>query len=517
MLEGRWREEFLEIMTGGGGGGERPGKMNIGEGAEAGRGTEERPCPISMPSAIAITDIRTPLSTNITEKPLSTEEVTPLPHSLRNDVPLLNFFTQAHKALSLRGPYDSDEPSFQVTASGAGSTILPSGLAQFLSKHSDSSRKKHKRSHSGTEHKGRPEKSRGSNIWDETEEYFRELTAEDIDKLSKVSSFGFNCSHECFRIPALGNVGNVSAVCSICNAGNLGNADTENAVNGGSVTGINGFEDNGDAVEKQGQKEDVVPIKEENELMDVDCVEVNEVTKEHQGEEEEKGVKEQKRSIPFNSLEWLLGSRKKIYLTTERPSKKRKLLGENAGLEKLLVAQPAEGSGLLCHYCSTSDMGDQLNPLISCSSCGMRVHQRCYGVQNEVDGTWLCSWCKQGTDGPTHGCSCLLCPKQGGALKPAQKKENNGPQVEYAHLFCSQWIPEVYIENIWTMEPIMNVDQIKDTRKKLICYLCKVKCGACVRCSNGMFCWFLIVPYYDPFCWMVLVKVYFWLNISPMS
>lgn len=491
MLEGRWCKELLEIMTGGGGGGQRPGKMNMGRGAELGIGTEERPCPFSIPSATAVTDVGAPLSTNITEKPLTSREVTPLPHPPLNDVPSLNFFTQARKALSLRCPYDSDDPSSQATASGAGSTagvppstILPSGLAQFLFKHSDSSRKRHKKSHSGAEHKGRPEKSRGSNIWDETEEYFRELTTEDIDKLHQDSSFGFTCSDECFKIPSLDSVGNVSRVCSLCNAGYLGNADTANAVNGRSVNGINGLEDNVDAVEKQGQVEELVPIKEENELMEVDCVEVNEVAKEQKGGEE-KGVNKQKRSIPFNSLEWLLGSKKKIYLTTERPSKKRKLLGENAGLEKLLVAQPAEGSGSLCHYCSTSDMGDQLNPLISCSSCGMRVHQRCYGIQNEVDGTWLCSWCKQGTDGPIHGWPCLLCPKQGGALKPAQKKENNSSKVEYAHLFCSQWIPEVYIENIWTMEPIMNVDQIKDTRKKLICYLCKVKCGACVRCSNG--------------------------------
>lgn len=493
----------VERMTGGGGGGGEAGQrrrnMNMGRGAEGGCGTEERPCPISIPSATAATDIRDPPSGEMTEKPLNLGVVESLSQPLPNDIPPLDFFTQARKALSLRCPFDSEESCSQTTASGAGSsasvppsTILPSGLAQFLSKHSDNSRKRHKRSHSGTEHKGRPEKSRGSNIWDETEEYFRELNVEDIDKLYEVSSFSFSSSDKCFRIPSLDNVGNVGSIPNMCSAGNLGNAATIET----SLNGMNEVEVNGVVEKPQGEKGEEERIKKENEFLYVDNVGMSAVVKEQAGE---KGIKQPKRTLPFTGLEWLLGSKKKIYLTTERPSKKRKLLGENAGLEKLLIAQPADGSASLCHYCSTSYTGDQLNPLLACSSCDMTVHQRCYGVQNEVDGTWLCSWCKQKNDGLNVERPCLLCPRLGGALKPAQKKESDGPKAEYAHLFCSQWIPEVYIENIRTMEPIMNVDEIKETRKKLICYLCKVKCGACVRCSNGMFYQFLIVPYSDPF------------------
>ena len=118
-----------------------------------------------------------------------------------------------------------------------------------------------------------------------------------------------------------------------------------------------------------------------------------------------------------------------------------------------------------------------------------------------MDGTWLCSWCKQKKDGQSGDRPCLLCPKQGGALKLAQKTENQGLQVEYAHLFCCQWMPEVYVENIRTMEPIMNIDGINDTQRKLVCYLCKVKFGACVRCSYGMYCCLLIVHSID--YWMV--------------
>ncbi|KAE8704410.1 PHD finger family protein, putative isoform 2 [Hibiscus syriacus] len=37
---------------------------------------------------------------------------------------------------------------------------------------------------------------------------------------------------------------------------------------------------------------------------------------------------------------------------------------------------------------------------------------------------------------------CVLCPKQGGVLKPIQKNDGNDASVEFAHLFCSQWMPE---------------------------------------------------------------------------
>nr|KYP70024.1 NuA3 HAT complex component NTO1 [Cajanus cajan] len=59
--------------------------------------------------------------------------------------------------------------------------------------------------------------------------------------------------------------------------------------------------------------------------------------------------------------------------------------------------------------------------------------------------------------------------------------------VPFVHLFCSLWMPEVYIDDLKNMEPVMNVGRIKETRKKLVCSVCKMKCGACVRCSHGMF------------------------------
>ncbi|CAL5414441.1 unnamed protein product [Camellia sinensis] len=358
-----------------------------------------------------------------------------------------DFYTQARKALSWRSPFDTED----VQASNI--LTLPSGLANLLSKHSDS-RKRHKKSHSGVEAKSSRaagvEKSRGSNIWVETEEYFRELSVDDIDKLHQSSSFNLLASQKCFLIPVLGNLNDVNA----------------NGV--GSDCGVVVKEE----VNYQGEH-----------FVEVDSSGANVLLQEEKGGS---SLSQLKKS--YSGVEWLLGSRNKIYLTSERPSKKRKLLGRDAGLGKLLFASSVEGLSSLCHYCSLGDTGDQLNRLIVCSSCNVAVHQRCYGVQDDLAGSWLCSWCKQRNAVHSTVRHCLLCPKQGGALKPVSKRgvqSENGGSMEFAHLFCCQWIPEVYIQDTRTMEPIMNIEGIKETRRKLVCYLCKVKCGACVRCSNG--------------------------------
>lgn len=156
-------------------------------------------------------------------------------------------------------------------------------------------------------------------------------------------------------------------------------------------------------------------------------------------------------------------------------------------MEKVLIVSPCDGNPSLCHFCSKGDTGKKLNPLVTCSCCHVVVHYKCYGIREKVNGSWLCSWCRQKDETNDSTKPCLLCPKQGGALKPVHKSVDSGFSVEFAHLFCSQWMPEVYIENLTQMEPVMNLGDIKETRKKLVCNICKVKYGACLRCSHGMF------------------------------
>lgn len=400
----------------------------MGRSANGGCGTEEKHCPIStsrVPTKFSPEDKDAPLARLVG----------------------LDFYAQACKALAVLSPFDLEDG--QKKSSAIVST-LPGGLASCLSKHSDS-RKRHKKSHLGSDTKknkssSRQEKPRGNTVWSETEDYFRELKVDDIERLNEASSYRDN---KFISIPYPGN-----------------NAETNNH------SGV---------VVANGEEQDV------NHFMEVDDIGVNDISNNQQQDDIAC-------SLPQSSsgVEWLLGSRSKIYLTSERPSKKRKIVGGEAGLEKLFVALPVkdQGPSSCCHYCSLGDTGNQLNRLIVCTSCGVAVHQRCYGVQQDDEaGLWVCSWCRLKRDeDKTTDSHCLLCPQQGGALKPVRKRgsgNDEGGLLEFAHLFCCQWMPEVYIEDTKSMEPIMNIEGIKEAQKKLICYLCKVKCGACVRCSYG--------------------------------
>lgn len=434
------------------------------------------------------------LKQEFTEKPSYSLEFTKLPPARGVE---LDLYTQARKALSFRSPFDSEDsqvpPAFVSSANS-----LPSGVSHLLSRQSDS-RKRHKKLQSSSEHKSStPGRSRGSSFWAENEEYFRELSAEDVERLERVSSLGCSSSEKCFLVPSLNNdeslcnrYGTINGILSrACEDSlNLENgieldpsAKLEQEENGPCSMDVDDEDDDGYEVERK----ELEIIEESN---------------------DEKRLNIEKVTTSSSGVEWLLGSKGKIYLASERPSKKRKLLGKDAGLDKLLVARPVEGLESVCHYCSYGDMGDLLNKLIKCCSCGMVVHQRCYGVQEDVDSSWLCSWCKwKNVVDMSVEKPCLLCPKQGGALKPVRRRgtgsENEEAKAEFAHLFCCQWMPEVYLDNIGTMEPIMNMNELKDTRRKLICYLCKVKYGACVRCSNGMFCCFFMLEAPTFFCWV---------------
>ncbi|XP_020089740.1 uncharacterized protein LOC109711216 isoform X3 [Ananas comosus] len=192
-----------------------------------------------------------------------------------------------------------------------------------------------------------------------------------------------------------------------------------------------------------------------------------------------------------SSFSWLLGAKERFILTSERPNKKRKLLGGDAGLEHLLVLPHShEEASTSCDLCCSQDSTFKTNKLLSCYSCKAAVHQKCYGVREVPKGSWSCSYCKhlEKDGGDRSSRPCVLCPKEGGALKPVEShsgRGGDGSTTKFAHLFCSLWIPEVYVEDIKAMEPVMNIRGVQETRKKLVCNVCKVKHGACVRCSHG--------------------------------
>ncbi|XP_056850053.1 uncharacterized protein LOC108842567 isoform X2 [Raphanus sativus] len=344
----------------------------------------------------------------------------------------IDSLAQASKHLSERSPYDVPEDGLAL---GLSVSTLPVALANWLNQ-KDDNKKRRKKSHYGTETKNKKKKSsrvgeklRGGSVWVEHEDYFRRLEAPDLETLSGLASLRSLSCGNCFSVPSV-------------------------------------------------EYESVSTPQRET-----DAAASNEDVKDIISEEVSEDVGKSVDEISSGGLEWILGCRNRILLTSERPSKKRRRLGRDAGLEKLVVAAPCRGNALLCDFCCTGgDAKGYRHQLIDCTSCKATVHKKCYGVVEDTDKAWLCSWCEL-----ENGCSdserpCSLCPKKGGVLKPVLSKTENGGPPEFAHLYCSLWMPEVYIEDLNKMEPILNLPGIKETRRKLLCNLCKVKSGACVRC-----------------------------------
>ncbi|XP_019093842.1 PREDICTED: uncharacterized protein LOC104751678 [Camelina sativa] len=375
----------------------------------------------------------------------------------------IGFLAQANKNLSERSPFDLPEDG---STSGLTVPTLPVGLANLLNR--TDNKKRHKKSHSGTENKKNKssrqgDKLRSGSIWVEHEDYFRRLELPDLETLSDLVSLRSLSSRNCFSVPSVeyesidiqqretdASAKNEDVVC----ADGVVLEEIKNALIKDISEGT---------VNKEEVNEDVV------QPMGVDNV----------------GDEISSASDYSGSLEWVLGIRNRILLTSERPSKKRKLLGGDAGLGKLMVAAPCEGNTLLCDFCCTGDAKEYHHQLIVCTSCKATVHKKCYGLLEDSDKSWLCSWCELENGRVDSERPCLLCPKKGGILKSVLSKTENGGPVEFAHLFCSLWMPELYIEDLKKMEPILNLHGIKETRRKLLCNLCKVKSGACIRCCNG--------------------------------
>lgn len=381
----------------------------------------------------------------------------------------VDLLAQARKALALRSPFDAEEAGPRVVT-------LPAGLAAFLAKHTDG-RRKHKKPPEGEpgEKPPAPAPVAASTVWDHTEEFFRPLTSADIDLLVPNLPFSSGQLDSCFLIPFPGSFLETDKKDGPCDA-----AEVQLSSNTASEKAEAVREE-----EKGAEVENVQLVKPEEEPMEIDEVGTSSDALPEREEDES------------SSFSWLLGAKERFILTSERPNKKRKLLGGDAGLEHLLVLPHShEEASTSCDLCCSQDSTLKTNKLLSCYSCKAGVHQKCYGVHEVPKGSWSCSYCKHlEKDGDDRSSRpCVLCPKEGGALKPVEShsgRGGDGSTTKFAHLFCSLWIPEVYVEDIKAMEPVMNIRGVQETRKKLVCNVCKVKHGACVRCSHGMLFEFL--------------------------
>ena len=89
-------------------------------------------------------------------------------------------------------------------------------------------------------------------------------------------------------------------------------------------------------------------------------------------------------------------------------------------------------SGDRCAVCS-SEVDYDTDQLIHCHSCGIAVHQSCYGVRPlpQQEDKWVCRACEH-VHGGGRQPQCVACPVEGGALKPTTIRGM------WCHLACMQ-------------------------------------------------------------------------------
>ncbi|CAL9133537.1 unnamed protein product [Musa textilis] len=382
-------------------------------------------------------------------------------------LPGVDLFAQARKALSVSSPFDPEESAPRVPT-------LPSGLASFLLRGPDSHRK-HKKSHGEAAQKP-PGHGKPPTVWDVTEEFFRPVALSDIDLLAPKLPLCPGLLDSCFTMPVFDN------------GAEDDKKDSKSDTCAAELSSITLPNKEEVILEQQIEEVEKVQAAEELPPMEIDEVVTSvgdAVPMQAEGDDDNL------------SLHWLLGSKKRLVLSAERPDKKRKLLDGDAGLDRLLLLPHSHTGVNLCDFCCSIENGATKNKLLRCHCCKVVVHQKCYGVHEVPEGVWLCAWCKHletaGIASKRDGDDlssrpCLLCPKDGGALKTVRMDPPLSPSdgaVKFVHLFCSLWTPDVYVKDTWAVELVTNMGGIQDKRRRLVCNVCKVKHGLCIRCSHG--------------------------------
>ncbi|XP_077238014.1 uncharacterized protein LOC143879490 isoform X2 [Tasmannia lanceolata] len=76
-------------------------------------------------------------------------------------------------------------------------------------------------------------------------------------------------------------------------------------------------------------------------------------------------------------------------------------------------------SNAFCCVCGSSNK-DEVNRLLECSRCLIRVHQACYGIAKVPKGCWSCRPCRTSS----KNIVCVLCGYDGGAMTHALRSQN---------------------------------------------------------------------------------------------
>jgi len=413
-----------------------------------------------------------------------------------------DLYAQATKALALRTPFEGEEAASRVPT-------LPARLVSWAGP--GDARKKHKKIQlpppDDAAVEPPPQAAAKVGLWEQFEAYFRPVTLADVEMLKTKLPFGYNNLDSCMLIPFLGSG---KEMINQAETYDVAVAETSSYLGMGGAEVVSSRERGEQSVHLLSHKEkrdqsvdpDIHDVVVQQMVSDKDLIRGSRVSVqlgERPFEVDQAGrngiVSAQCVEEEGSSLNWLLGATGRFVLTSERPNKKRKLLGVDAGLQQLvLLPRLGAEKSSSCDVCCLGESSMDFNRIVNCSNCKVSVHQKCYGLRLVPDGQWLCAWCtyleSNKDSGSTQSTPCVLCPKEKGALKPVKVEPTRNADVshlKFVHLFCSLWAPEVLVEDMESMEPVTNLDSVQENRMKLTCSICKVKHGACVRCSHGMY------------------------------
>lgn len=142
----------------------------------------------------------------------------------------------------------------------------------------------------------------------------------------------------------------------------------------------------------------------------------------------------------------------------------------------------------VCCICLGTHSSDA-NEVVECDSCGILVHEGCYGVteSGSVSSTasscstepWFCEPCQADMSNPP----CQLCPNLGGALK----ETDTGLWV---HLVCALYIPGIAFGEVDKLTQVTLFEMPYNRWGAKSCALCSdpwlSRTGVCIGCDAGM-------------------------------
>ncbi|ERL93923.1 hypothetical protein D910_11209 [Dendroctonus ponderosae] len=161
---------------------------------------------------------------------------------------------------------------------------------------------------------------------------------------------------------------------------------------------------------------------------------------------------------------------------------------EEARLHSKLNFNEKDAQLLICCGC-LGDHSDGVNEIVECDSCGVTVHEACYGISdsnslastNSLSPTapWFCETCRAGVMEPV----CELCPNSGGIFKETDVGK-------WVHLICALYAPGVAFGEVDKLTSVTLFEMPYSKWGAKTCSLCTddrfARTGVCIGCDAGI-------------------------------